>query len=188
MRCAAERRARQDWSVPATLPGPCSPAPLGGCGFQERGSKPRLWRRQVLGGAGVEDQAVQPLPEQPGGGSVLPEGTAGKCGRGATRRPRGGSAIVSSCPEREEQRGGGKRGDWEEGARASRKGVTKEPSTNCHLHVTGSAPPLLPFFPLFLQLWALESALCAQMLGSNSWLGPHHGGPRGFRARGCSNL
>jgi hypothetical protein len=77
-------------------------------------------------------------------------------------------AVVSSCPERWEQWGGGGRGDWEGGAGVSRKGETKEPSADCHLRVTGSAPPLLPFFPLFLQLWASESALCAQMLGFSS--------------------
>lgn len=35
--------------------------------------------------------------------------------------------------------------DWEEGSRVSRKGETKEPSADCHLHVTRSAPPP-PFF------------------------------------------
>lgn len=77
-------------------------------------------------------------------------------------------AVVSSCPERREQWGGGGRGNREGGSGVSRKGETKEPSADCHLRVTGSAPPLLPFFPLFLQLWASESALYAQMLGSSS--------------------
>lgn len=34
--------------------------------------------------------------------------------------------------------------------------------------MTGSAPPHFPFFLLFLQLWALKSALYAQMLGFSS--------------------
>lgn len=41
----------------------------------------------------------------------------------------------------------------------------KEPSADCHLRMTESAPPHFPFFPLFLQLWALKSVLYAQMLG-----------------------
>lgn len=41
----------------------------------------------------------------------------------------------------------------------------KEPSADCHLCMTKSAPPHFPFFPLFLQLWVLKSVLYAQMLG-----------------------
>lgn len=77
-----------------------------------------------------------------------------------------GGAAVSSCPARRNNGEAVGRG-WGEGARASRKGETKEPHADCHLHVTRS-PPLLSFFPLFLQLWASEGALCTQMWGFSS--------------------
>lgn len=76
-------------------------------------------------------------------------------------------ALVSSCPKCKEQWEGGRRRDGE-GVGVSRKRGTKEPSADCHLRMTGSAPPHRPFFPLFLQLWALKTALCSQMLGFSS--------------------
>lgn len=49
-----------------------------------------------------------------------------------------GGAAASSCPERGNNGEAVGEGHWEEGARVSRKGETKEPSTDCHLHVTRS--------------------------------------------------
>lgn len=71
-------------------------------------------------------------------------------------------AFVSSCPKCREQWEGGRRRDW--GGDASGF-PEKEPSADCHLCMTKSAPPHFPFFPLFLQLWVLKSVLYAQMLG-----------------------
>lgn len=72
-------------------------------------------------------------------------------------------AFVSSCPKCREQWEGGRRRDW--GGGDASGFPEKEPSADCHLCMTKSAPPHFPFFPLFLQLWVLKSVLYAQMLG-----------------------
>lgn len=62
-------------------------------------------------------------------------------GREARRVRRGRpapGAAVSSCPERWNNGEAVGEGHWEEGARISRKGETKEPFADCHLHVTRS--------------------------------------------------
>lgn len=109
----------------------------------------------------------------------MPEGTPGARREGGGWCERSSPAVPSARNNVEAAGEGTRKG----GAGASRRGDTKEPSTDCHLRVTESAPPLLPFFPLFLQLWASESLLCAQMLSSNSR--PLCGGAT---HQGCSNL
>lgn len=133
-------------------------ARLGGRERRDGGGLPRSGRRR--GAAGRRRRPGCPL------------------GRG--RRVGLGGAAVPSCPGRWNNGTAMGEGDWEEGARLSRTGETKEPFADCHLHVTRS-PPLLSFFPLFLQLWASEGALCTQMLGFSSPLLPAQ---RARRARG----
>lgn len=93
-------------------------------------------------------------------------------------------AAVSSCPERRNNGEAVGEGDWEEGARVSRKGETKEPRTDCHLHVTRSLPA--PFFlPLVPAAVGLENALYTQMLGFSSRFSAAR---PGRSAPGCPNL
>lgn len=114
-------------------------------------------------------------------GGGLPRSGRGRGAAGGRRRPGRplwsgrrvglGGAAGPSCPGRWNNGTARGEGGWEEGARLSRKGETKEPFADCHLHVTRS-PPLLSFFLLFRQLWASEGALCTQMLGFSSRLSP----------------
>lgn len=76
-------------------------------------------------------------------------------------------ALISSCPKCREQWEGGRRGNGGEGVGVSRKRGTKEPSAVCHLRMTDLLPHTF-LSSLVLQLWALKSALWAQMLGFSS--------------------
>lgn len=127
--------------------------------------------RQVWGFAQVDEKARrdQPFPSWPAVGAAefvlgsrnwlcsLPV-CGGRVGVGGVDRAslRLQLSQVPGTMGRQQEKGGG--GD------ASRF-PEKEPSSDCHLRMTESAPPHFPFFPLFLQLWVLKSVLYAQMLG-----------------------
>lgn len=132
---------------------------------REGGPLARGGPRAARMGGGWRTPQVQPLARGCGQARApgLPavEREARRLRRG--RRPQLSRAL--------EQWQGGGRGRLGGGRQALRKGETKEPFADCHLHVTRS-PPLLSFFPLFLQLWASEGALCTQMLAFSSPLLP----------------
>lgn len=164
-----ERAQLRPWSEDAfrqrqTLPKALVPEPWPG-GFcasvSPREAEGRPWARGRSGGrawgkGGRRRGAAPPVGWEGGPGGAGPQ--LARQGPGQARGPPGvrrrgvglgGAALLaqaagSSCPERRNNGEAGGAGDREEGAGASRKGETKEPSVDCHLHVTSSLSP--PFF------------------------------------------
>lgn len=128
----------------ARRPGPPRGAGLGAAPEWKGGEGKRCKLRPVglaePGGGGDVESALEGPERAPGPAGVGREGRRVRRGRPALA----GRRLQLSRAQNNGQAVGEE--DWEEGSRVSRKGETKEPSADCHLHVTRSAPPAPSFF------------------------------------------